>query len=515
VTDVLPTLIAAGAREHPDRVYLHEVGAPARTYADVHGAALKWATALADAGVKHSHHVLVMLPACALSVEAWMGIGWLGAVEVPVNIAYRGKMLEYIVQDSAAAVLIVHARYLDRFKTLPATVVVVGGDPPAGAAAVDDFLAVEPREPDHEPRARDIASILYTSGTTGLSKGVLVPWAQIHATTTGSIPVADLTPADVYYSPFPLFHISGKFPLFLMALLGSQVVIREAFDTKVFWEEVAEYGCTTTLLLGAMANFIHRQPPRADDAATPLANVVMVPQIDDLEAFKERFGVRVCTTFNMTEVSAPISSGGWAPANTRTCGRVRPGYHCRIADEDDQELPPDTVGELLVRTDEPWQLMAGYWGKPEATAAAWRNQWLHTGDGFTRDADGNFYFVDRLKDAIRRRGENISSVEVEADVNQHPAVLESAAVAVASVWGEDEVKVVVVLKPGAELAPDALLEFLIPRMPHFMVPRYVEFVDALPKTATQKVRKEQLRATGVTASTWDRSAAGIEVTRGA
>jgi crotonobetaine/carnitine-CoA ligase len=300
-----------------------------------------------------------------------------------------------------------------------------------------------------------------------------------------------------------------------MALLGSTVVIREAFDTQVFWSEVERYRCTTTLLLGAMANFIHRQPARPDDADTPLRSVIMVPLIPELDAFKERFGVRVCTTFNMTEVSAPIASCGWDPANTQTCGRPRPGYECRIADERDQPLPPGKVGELLVRTDEPWKLMAGYWGKPEETARALRNQWVHTGDGFTRDEDGNFYFVDRLKDSIRRRGENISSIEVEADVNQHPAVLESAAIAVPSEWGEDEVKVAVVLKEGETLRPEELVEFVIARMPHFMVPRYIEFVAALPKTQTQKIRKEELRAAGITDATWDRVAAGIKVPRSA
>ncbi|HTE62403.1 MAG TPA: AMP-binding protein [Solirubrobacteraceae bacterium] len=526
---LLPQLIARGAREYPDRPYLREIGAGTRTYAEVHEAAMRWAGALRHAGVGSGDHVLVMLPVCGTAVEAWMGIAWLGAVEVPVNISYRGRMLEYIVSDSASVVVVAHARYLDRLEelspgTLDAvdTLVVHGGagarpDVPCRVVAVDEFLAEAgtAAEPPAEPGYTDIASIIYTSGTTGASKGVLVPWAQAHATTVGSVPLDDLTGADVYYSPFPLFHISGKFPLYLMALLGSSVVIRDAFDTKAFWEDIERHGCTTTLLLGAMANFIHRQPPRAGERDTPLANVIMVPLIDEVGAFRERFGVRVCTVFNMTEVSSPIASGGWEPANSQTCGRARPGYRCRVADEHDEPLPPGEVGELLIRTEEPWRLMAGYWGKPEQTARAWRNQWLHTGDAFTIDEDGNFYFVDRLKDAIRRRGENVSSMEVEADVNRHPAVLESAAIAVPSDWGEDEVKVVVVLKEGASLAPEELIEFLMERMPHFMVPRYVELAAALPKTETQKIRKEELRVAGITDATWDRVAAGITVRRSA
>jgi crotonobetaine/carnitine-CoA ligase len=526
--NTLPELIAKGAREYPDRAYLNEIGVGERSYGQVHATALRWTAALQAAGVGRGDHVFAMLPVCSAAVEMWLGIAWAGAVEVPVNISYRGRMLEYVVEDSAAIVVVVHTRYLDRVQELAPsalakvkTLVVIGGpvevelDVACEVVTIDDFLAGagEPAELV-QPTGHAIASIIYTSGTTGASKGVLVPWAQVHATTVGSVPIDDLTSDDVYYSPFPLFHISGKFPLNLVALLGSTVVIRESFDTKRFWDDMRDYGCTTTLLLGAMANFIHRQPERDDDASTPLHNVIMVPLIPELEEFKKRFDVRVCTTFNMTEASAPIASGGWDPANTSTCGRARPGYELRIADENDQPLPDGTVGELLIRTDEPWQLMAGYWGKPEQTARAWRNQWLHTGDGFMRDADGNFYFVDRLKDAIRRRGENISSMEVEADVNAHPAVLESAAYAVPSELSEDEVMVAIVLKEGESLDPSDLLDFLIPRMPHFMVPRFVKFLSELPKTDTQKVRKEVLRESGV-GDAWDRVEAGIKVGRSA
>jgi crotonobetaine/carnitine-CoA ligase len=185
---------------------------------------------------------------------------------------------------------------------------------------------------------------------------------------------------------------------------------------------------------------------------------------------------------------------------------VREGYECRVVDEHDMEVPPGQLGELVVRAEEPWRLNSGYFNMPEKTAEAWRNGWFHTGDGFTRDADGWFYFVDRTKDAIRRRGENISSMEVEAAVNDHPAVLESAAVAVASEWGEDEVKVVVVRQPGAELTHEELAQFLLETMPRFMVPRFIEFVAELPKTPTEKVRKVQLREVGVNENTWDRSA---------
>jgi crotonobetaine/carnitine-CoA ligase len=212
----------------------------------------------------------------------------------------------------------------------------------------------------------------------------------------------------------------------------------------------------------------------------------------------------VRTAYAMTECSPPIGTG-WDISNPLSCGTLRPGYEARIVDAHDFEVPPGEIGELIVRHKEPWKLFLGYFGMPDKTVESWRNGWLHTGDAFRRDAEGNYYFVDRFKDAIRRRGENISSFEVELHVNAHPEVQESAAVAVPSEWGEDEVKVVVVRKPDSELKPEVLVQFLARTMPKFMVPRYVEFVGSLPKTdATMRVRKVELRVNPINENTWDR-----------
>jgi crotonobetaine/carnitine-CoA ligase len=238
----------------------------------------------------------------------------------------------------------------------------------------------------------------------------------------------------------------------------------------------------------------------------------MVPLCEDAAAFSRRFGCDIYTVFNMTEVSTPILSGK-NPSPLGTCGTPRPGVEVRIVDENDCEVAPGTVGELIVRTDAPWTMNHGYFRNPEATARAWRNGWFHTGDAFRADADGHYFFVDRIKDAIRRRGENISSFEVETEVCAHPAVKEAAAVAVPSEHAEDEVLVAVSLVEGASLDPAELIRFLLPRMAHFMVPRYVRVVPELPKTPTQKVQKHLVRSEGVTADTWDRVAAGIEVKR--
>jgi crotonobetaine/carnitine-CoA ligase len=309
--------------------------------------------------------------------------------------------------------------------------------------------------------------------------------------------------------------VSGKSGIYIAAHHDARLVVRDTFSLTEFWNDVRRFGCTTTGLIGVMASFLMAMPEQPDDADNPLVNVSMGPLVAEIDEFKRRFGVNVSTGYGMTEIGVPLASDGWNLANATSCGKVRtgyPGYEVRVVDEVDRPLGPDEVGELIVRTAEPFTMNAGYHNMPAETATAWRNGWFHTGDGFRYDADGNYYFVDRIKDAIRRRGENISSFEVEAYVTKHPAVQECAAVAVPAEHTEDEVKVVVVPAAGATIDPKELIEFLIPTMPRFMIPRYVEVVDALPKTPTMRVRKVELRAdSGVGAGVWDREAAGVQL----
>ena len=516
--EILPQLLATRAAEAPDRVFLEEVDGASTTYSELHEAVLTWADAFRRCGVEPASNVLVMMDTAVDAVCAWIGLAWLPAVEVPVNTAYRGEMLSYIIEHSGAELAVISQKYLSRLAELEPppsrlkTVVVpdAAGDLPDLPYRIVDrqeFLsgAVAAENLDG-PGPADLAAIMYTSGTTGPSKGVMMPWGQMHATAAASIFTGDFGPDDAYYMPFPLFHISGKGPIYTFLLVGGRVVMRHSFRTERFWEDIEKYRCTTTLLIGAMANFLYRQDRKPIDADSPLHTVVMVPLIPELDDFRERFGVRVSTAFNMTETSVPIHSSMWDLANTESCGTTRPGYEVRIVDELDAPVPVGEIGELIVRTDEPWTLMVGYFAMPEATVKAWRNGWFHTGDAFRVDDAGNYYFMDRIKDTSRRRGENISSAEVEVLVGRHPDVLEVAAVAVPSEWGEDEVKVVVVLKPGRTLAAAELIDFLEPNTPRFMIPRFVEFVESLPKTPTEKVRKVALRRAGVTEGTWDREA---------
>lgn len=352
---------------------------------------------------------------------------------------------------------------------------------------------------------------MYTSGTTGPSKGVLSSYLHIYCN-MGPETWPFITKDDRYMVNMPLFHIGGLGVSFTMLTRGGSIAMLEAFDTKTFWQSIRETETTVVFFLGVMASFVNKLPPQPDDRDNPLRLGFMVPLSEDIDAFSARFGIDIYTIFNMTEISTPIISGP-NPTKLGTCGKAREGVEVRLVDGNDCEVPMGQIGEMIVRTDRPWAMNHGYYKNPKATADAWRNGWFHTGDAFRMDEDQNFYFVDRMKDAIRRRGENISSFEVEAEVTAHPDIQEVAAIAVPAELSEDEVMIVVAPAPGKTIDPAALIEFLVPRMAHFMVPRYVRILDELPKTPTAKVQKVDLRAAGVTNDTWDREAHGIRIKR--
>jgi crotonobetaine/carnitine-CoA ligase len=520
---VLPHLLAHHAAAVPDRVSMLDVGGGQVTYGELYDSFRTWSDALRRVGVGPDDTVATMLPNSFIAYEAWLGAAWLGAIEVPINNAYLGDMLRHLLEDSEARVLVIAQRFVDRLAAVAAdlhhlrTVVVPDAEPGVAQPdlpfdvcdGVSFFAGANPAGDLSGPESWDIAALVYTSGTTGPSKGVLVPWAELHE--FARMPPDGMVEDDGgLYTMYPAFHVSGKSMLYLSARYRGHLAIREVFSLTEFWDDIARFDIKAAGLVGPMAALLMLAPPLPTDADTPLERVFMGPLIPQVEEFKARFGVRVGTGFGMSEVGVPLGSDGFDLANGTSCGRVRQGpphYEVRIVDDHDHPVPVGTVGELVVRSGDPWVITPGYWNQPQRTADAWRNGWFHTGDAFRCDEDGNYYFVDRMKDAIRRRGENISSFEVEAIVTQHPGVLECAAVAVPSELGEDEIKVVVVPAAGATVDPAELLAFLEPRMPKFMLPRYVEVIAGLPKTdATFRTRKVELRDAGITTTTWDREA---------
>jgi len=507
-------------RECPDKVYI-EFGDNGEqwTYRDLRTMVIQTAIGLQQLGVAQGDHVLVWLPNSREHLRVFFAINYLGAVFVPINTAYKGAVLAHVIDNADAKLAIVHADLAPRLEDVPLAslkaAVVVGERSPCPGLPTHFYADVLlPESGTLAPLARpiepwDSQSIIYTSGTTGPSKGVLSSYLHIY-TNAGPETWTCVTGEDRFLVNMPLFHIGGMGVVFVMFVRGGSVSFIDRFDTATFLDTVRRTRTTATFLLGVMASFLEKLPERADDADTPLRLVFMVPLAGDIAAFSKRFGCEVYTIFNMTEISTPIISEP-NPLVRGTCGKQRAGVDVRLVDDHDCEVPVGTVGEMLVRTDRPWGMNSGYYKNPSATAAAWRNGWFHTGDAFRKDAEGYYYFVDRIKDAIRRRGENISSFEVEADVLAHPAVREVAAIGVPNEMSEEDVLVVVAPVDGHLIDPAALLDFLRPRMAHFMIPRYVRVLPELPKTATSKVMKHELRQQGVTADTWDREAAGIQV----
>jgi crotonobetaine/carnitine-CoA ligase len=518
---VLRGLLDTHATNHPQRqIALFEDGT-AWTWRECRERVRAMAAALQRLGVKRGDRVAAWMPSGPRIVLTWFAANYLGAVFVPLNTAYRGRILEHVIHQSTARLLIVHGDLLERLAglNLPRLerIIAVGPQRPHSLTVPVDpetLLEGEPSSLDDSvyPEPWDPQTIIYTSGTTGPSKGVLSPYLQLY--TTAVVNYGYVRDGESILVNLPMFHIGGTSALYAALVRGGMFYLVNGFSTDSFWDQVRRGNCVSTSgLIGVMAGFLAKAPPRPDDRDNPLRCMTMFPVNAMTVAFTKRFGFDYMTGFNMTECSSPLVTDVNTPVYG-SCGRPRTGVTCRIVDEHDIEVPRGAVGELIVRTDLPWTMNIGYDGMPEATAKAWRNGWFHTGDAFRQDESGDYFFVDRIKDAIRRRGENISSVEVEAEVKAHPAVDEAVAVGVpAAEGGEDEVLVAIMVRRGESLDPVALIDFLKPRMPYYMVPRYLRFVDDIPKTETNKLRKNVIREAGVTPDTWDRERAGIRFKR--
>ena len=520
-TCVLRYVLDKWATRQPAKDYVVFGDGTAWTYHETRERARRTAAALSRIGVKQGDHVACWLRIGAPALQAMLAINYLGAVYVPFNTAYRGSLLAHVIENSDAKVLIAEADLVGRLGDVAHakldTVVSIGGHatPIADLTVLPDSAfeadAADVPPPERAIEPWDMQSIVYTSGTTGPSKGVQSSYLHAYSNMGPEAwPIVDGN--DRYLITLPMFHVGGSFICNIMLCHGGSVALAGEFKTDSFWNTAKETGATVVFLLGVMATFLSKRPPCGDDRAHCMRTVFMVPLPDDVDRFAERFGVDVYTVFNMTEVATPILSAP-NPRVRGTCGKARAEVELRLVDQNDCEVPIGEIGEMIVRMDRPWAMSHGYYKNPQATALAWRNGWFHTGDAFRRDQEGNFFFIDRIKDAIRRRGENISSFEVETEVNAFGSVRESAAIPVAAEESENEVMVVVASVENEPLDPEALFDFLVPRMAHFMLPRYIRVVPELPKTPTAKVRKHVLRTEGVTPDTWDRERMGIKVTR--
>lgn len=509
----LPSMLVRQAEVFGERPLL-ALGPTTWRHGDAAEVAGQRAGALAAVGVGRGDRVALMAGSRVEFLATFLGCGWAGAVAVPVNTAAMGPQLEYYLANSDAILLVIEAGFLDRLATadlartslraiwvldaptdLASDLQGVAVAPWPGAAAPVAPAAVQPGDP---------LAILYTSGTTGPSKGVLCSHAQYYWWGSNSLKVLGVVADDVLCTTLPLFHINALNTYAQAALAGARVVFETRFSASGFWSTMRERGATVIYLLGAMVPILLARPGTADERGHRV-RIGLGPGVPAAagEAFFERSGVRLLEGYGSTETNFVIATAVDSPRRG-VMGWVLPGFEARVADEDDNELPAGEAGELLLRADHPFAFASGYFGMPDKTVEAWRNLWFHTGDRVVRETDGALRFLDRIKDAIRRRGENISSFEVEQVLLAHPTIEAVAVFPVRSDLAEDEVMAAFTVRDGRQADPAGLAHWCEARLPYFAVPRYLECVTELPRTENGKIQKFRLRERGVTAATWER-----------
>ncbi len=487
------------------------------TYAEADHRADHIAAAFHGLGIVQGERVALLLNNRLEYLDLWFGLSRIGAIQLPLNSAYKSAQLLHTLQRAPVSALVVEESLLpeleaviDQLRGLKAFIVLGSTQPRCERNYLffrDILYNAHTQPPPVTVSGADVGAIMNTSGTTGPSKGVLLSHAQQYLLGRNIASDLALTERDVYYNFFPLFHNTAQAMITLPVLLaGAKMVLVEKFSATRFWPEVRAHGCTVFYYIGEILRILLNTSTAADSAGTALRiGWGIGASAHDFVAFQSHHGVALRSGYGSTEGNVGVYLPHDNP-DLASVGRALPGFEVRVADEHNDPLPPGKTGEILVRSSEPCTLMLGYDGDPLATIAAWKDLWLHTGDAGHLDAAGNLYFVGRLKDGIRVRGENVSAFEVEEALAQVDGVLEVAAIAVPCELGGDDVKIVVIARAGAKLDAATLCAHAQQQLPKFAVPRYVEFVAALPKTETNKVRKNVLRETPFTATTWDRYA---------
>lgn len=493
---VLPVRIAAWAAGDPDRPYLHEVTGRRVTYGQFLAEIRRWCTRLIEFGMRPGDRVVSMLPTSIDAAALWIAASCVGGLAVPVNPDLRGSFLEHALRDPGARLCFVRPEHAH----LPGTVPVAGLD--TVVVERDGSFTAEVAEATIErwPVPTDPCCVIYTSGTTGASKGVVISWAQMSAT-IGRIPRSWFTAADAIYCSHPMFHITGRSPLSVMSDVGGRVVLREKTSVSEFWDDVRAFGCTSTTV---NAGLLLAAPERADDADNPLRVAFTAGSRSLATRFAHRFDVHMVEAYGSTEIGFPLILREFVPDGPRSCGFLRRGYSAGLLDEEGREVAQGEVGELWIRPPERALMTLGYLGRDDLTAAAIVDGWYRTGDALRQLPDGSFEFVDRIKDTIRRLGENISSSALEAAICDDPQVGECAAVGVPDPVAGQEVFVAVIPREGETIDLASFHQRLRECLPKYMVPRYLTVVDQLPRTATNKIRKEDLRALFRPETVWER-----------
>ncbi|RXG98167.1 ATP-dependent acyl-CoA ligase [Bradyrhizobium zhanjiangense] len=515
---VLSTILARQAERYGDRVLL-VAGQTRWTYAQTAAIAAASAQTLIEAGIKPGDRVALMCSNRPQFLQVYLGCAWLGAITVPINTALRGLQLAHIFRNSRPALLVAEAGFLAALETvgteaaLPPLVWMIDQVVEAPRIAAVPLPALASMALAGAVRPGDTVAVLYTSGTTGPAKGVCCPQAQLFWWGICSARALGIREGDVLFTTLPLFHTNALNAFYQAVLNGCTYVLEQKFSASGFWAAARAHNASVSYLLGAMASMLLAQPRKEDDTAHRVRVALgggVPPQ--NHRPFLERFGVPLVDGYGSTETNF-VFAGAIPSDRPGTMGYLAEGFEARIVDEDDSELPDGQAGELVLRAKEPFAFATGYFGMPEKTVEAWRNLWFHSGDRVVRDADGHYRFVDRMKDSIRRRGENVSSWEVEQIILAHPAVAACAIYPLPSELGEDEVAAAILLEQGQSLEPADIVRHCEGQIAYFAIPRYVRIVSEMPLTENGKIKKGALQQAGVTTDTWDREAAGIRVRR--
>lgn len=524
---VLPKVLKDQASLIPDKDFLQFSYDKALTFSEVNKLANQIANSLNKLGIHKTDKVSVYMPNSLEICLAWFGILKNGSVMVPINTAYVMDFLQYIIESSDSKIIIIAEEYLERLANIQDRIpniekVIVwtrnnkdsfesNGYSKTQLISWNDFVSKgSNQEPEVEITHMDHARLMYTSGTTGKSKGVVRPCAADYSSAQNYSSIMDLTSDDTVFTCLPLFHsnamVMGVYPAMIS---GCKVIVEEKYSASKFWKWMKDFEVTKFNLVGVMSYFMWNAPVVPEEKQHKVKLVLGSPAPHDIiEEFMERFNILFTEGYGLTEVGQCTFTRPNEPFRVGSCGKESPGYEIKIVNPDtDEELPRNTPGELVLRPRIPNICLHYYYKMPEKTVSDFRNLWFHTGDLCRMDEDGYIFFMDRVKDYIRRRGENISSFEVENLISTHPSIEESAAIAVKldeqGRHSEDELMIVIVLKENMTLDPKDLIEFLQPIMPKFMIPRFVRFRDSLPKTPTNRVQKVKLRDEGVTKDTWD------------
>jgi crotonobetaine/carnitine-CoA ligase len=501
-------------------------GTEHRTFGEVNASVNRYAHGFARDGVGAGDLVAIIMDDCEEYVYVCLALAKLGAMHLTVNTAYKGPYLEHVLGHSGAPRLVVDPSYVERLAAVLPSLphlrqVLMRGQtevslPRVQVAPLAIMLSDDVAEPDSPAEPGTVMSVLYTSGTTGPSKGAMMSHSYWCYASQAIYKARDVRPGDVFFCPTPMFHAGvWLYNIYSALLSGLGVGIDDHFSVSTFWDRVRLYGATQVQTIGAMHMFIWAQPERPDDADNPVRVWVPVPLPTELwEPFKKRFGVdHLVFQYGQTEV-VPVTVGAvGTTTKPGSCGTALPHLQMKILDERDREQAPGVPGEICVRPRVPHTMFEGYYKNAEATIEVWRNLWHHTGDLGKVDEDGELFYVDRAQDFLRRRGENISSFEVESAVGRHPAIAGVAAHAVPSEHTEDELKVCVILKEGAAMTHDELFDHCVENLPYFAVPRYLEFLDEFPLTPSGRVQKFVLRERSMSPSTWDQEVSGLKVSR--